>query len=168
MKIIAVDKRGIHYKKNGKNGAYLVPHDIGIPANAESIFYDPEESVVSYKVGEEEHTVNLDIDDLIQAVDDYVASSDPIENWQDTVAIEQARRIEMFAPRSEQNTLIARALELVSIPADGGTLTTEQADELNVIRAIWNKIKQIKEAAEVIQSDAPTSDVCAKFDELLN
>ena len=74
----------------------------------------------------------------------------------DAVKAEATRRIELIAEPSRQRNLTARGTELtMKLLRQGGSLTAEEEAEVDAGQAIWDEIKAIRAASNVIEAMDP-------------
>lgn len=68
------------------------------------------------------------------------------------VKTEAGKRIVALAgPGWKQRNLLARTAELIEEKADGGTLSSSEASELNSMKAIWARVKAMRTASNNIE-----------------
>lgn len=81
---------------------------------------------------------------------------------------EAQRRIYALLPQWKQANLMARAAELAFKVEQGIALTQEEKDERTAGFALWNKVKAIRAASNLIETDIKTSADPASFDVINN
>lgn len=80
------------------------------------------------------------------------------------VKAEAQRRIYVVLPQWKQANLTARGVELNTKLLMGGTLTQSEKDEQTAGFALWEKVKAIRVASNLIEQDILASAVPASFD----
>lgn len=70
---------------------------------------------------------------------------------------EAQKRIYARLPQWKQANLIARAVELHEKKINGGTFTQGEQDELAAGFALWDKVKAIRAASNLIESEIKAS-----------
>jgi len=70
------------------------------------------------------------------------------------IKAEAGTRIVILAgPGWKQRNMLARYLELLSEKADGGTLSADEITELNSLKAIWTRVKDIRTVSNGIEEE---------------
>lgn len=77
---------------------------------------------------------------------------------------EAQRRIYVLVPQWKQANLTARLVELHQKRLDFGVLTQAEQDEVTVGQALWNRVKAIRAASDLIEADIQASANPESFD----